>query len=174
MRKIFSWFSVFTLFAVATVAAPSFSFAQTTTASSSIQTQLDLIANLTKQVQALQQQLLAIQQQRQTAMIQLASTLQLGSQGDQVKILQTLLAANASIYPEGLITGFFGSATARAVKRFQKENGIGQVGRVGPQTLAKLNEWLSENPLEFESTSTASSTATSSVTMGDENGNNQN
>ncbi len=44
-----------------------------------------------------------------------------GSVGQRVKMLQRILAAQgATIYPERLVTGFFGSATKRAVVRLQE------------------------------------------------------
>jgi peptidoglycan hydrolase-like protein with peptidoglycan-binding domain len=58
--------------------------------------------------------------------------------GNDISQLQALLAAKAGIYPEGLITGYFGPATKRAVQRFQEQNGLPSVGRVGPATRAKL------------------------------------
>ncbi|MES2986164.1 MAG: peptidoglycan-binding domain-containing protein [Patescibacteria group bacterium] len=69
----------------------------------------------------------------------LTRELQLGSRGADVSELQTFLAADTSVYPQGLITGYFGSLTAAAVRRFQAKNGISQVGRVGPQTMAAIN-----------------------------------
>ncbi len=63
-----------------------------------------------------------------------------GQRNDDVKRLQQLLATDKSIYPEGVITGFFNLATEKAVKAFQKKNGLRQVGRVGPVTRAKLQE----------------------------------
>ncbi len=77
--------------------------------------------------------------------LKLAGSLGEGSKGDQVRILQAALAADSDIYPEGLISGFYGKLTALAVKRFQKKYGLDQVGRVGPKTLAKLNEFLNDN-----------------------------
>ena len=44
------------------------------------------------------------------------------------------------VYPEGLVTGYFGSLTENAVRRFQEKQGIEAVGIVGPVTRAKLNE----------------------------------
>ncbi len=65
--------------------------------------------------------------------------LQIGMSGADVSSLQTFLAADSSIYPEGLVTGYFGSLTKAAVARFQTKNGIDAVGRVGPITLAAIN-----------------------------------
>ena len=64
----------------------------------------------------------------------------MGSTGDDVEALQKLLAGDPSIYPEGTVSGYFGSLTVLAVRRFQAKHGLPQVGRVGPQTRAKLGE----------------------------------
>jgi len=72
-----------------------------------------------------------------------------GSQGKEVENLQKCLAKFPDIYPEGEITGYFGSKTKAAVIRFQnkypedilKPAGISSGnGRVGPATREKLNE----------------------------------
>ncbi len=65
--------------------------------------------------------------------------LQIGMTGSDVRELQTYLAGNSAIYPEGITSGFFGNLTRAAVRRFQALAGISQVGRVGPQTMAALN-----------------------------------
>ncbi len=69
-----------------------------------------------------------------------STSLRRGSSGDKVTSLQTALATDISIYPEGLITGSFGPLTEQAVKRFQIKYGIDPVGQVGPITKAKINE----------------------------------
>lgn len=66
-------------------------------------------------------------------------TLRKGMVNSQVTKLQQILARDPSIYPEGLVTGYFGTATERAVKRFQKKYGIEQVGYVGPRTRTLLS-----------------------------------
>ncbi|PIW91858.1 MAG: hypothetical protein COZ89_02970, partial [Candidatus Nealsonbacteria bacterium CG_4_8_14_3_um_filter_37_23] len=70
---------------------------------------------------------------------------------DEVKTLQEFLktppAGGPDIYPEGLVTGYFGSLTEKAVKKFQEKNGIEPIGTVGPKTRAKINELLSAQPL---------------------------
>ncbi len=73
------------------------------------------------------------------------SEIEFGSRGADVSALQTFLASDAATYPEGLVTGYFGSLTRDAVVRFQMEYGIPAVGRVGPLTLAKLNALISAN-----------------------------
>lgn len=72
----------------------------------------------------------------------LTRELQRGSLGDDVTALQMFLAKNPELYPEGKVTGYYGPATMKAVKRFQAMHGISQVGRVGPATMMKLNELM--------------------------------
>jgi len=81
-----------------------------------------------------------------------AITLQLdmGDQNAEVIELQTYLATNSAIYPEGLVTGYYGQLTKMAVERFQTMQGIvsqgtpttNGYGRVGPQTMARINSLL--------------------------------
>lgn len=73
----------------------------------------------------------------------LTRQLQLGMSGADVSALQAFLAQDRTIYPQGLVTGYFGSLTRSAVANFQARNGIASVGRVGPQTMAFINSiWL--------------------------------
>ncbi len=65
--------------------------------------------------------------------------LQLGMSGSDVNELQSFLSQDSSIYPSGLVTGYFGTLTKGGVMRFQARNGISTVGRVGPQTLTVIN-----------------------------------
>ncbi len=72
-----------------------------------------------------------------------------GTRGSDVKLLQTLLSHDVSVYPEGLTTGYFGSITQKAVQRFQEKYGIASIGKagygeVGPKTRAKLVEIYGE------------------------------
>ena len=71
-----------------------------------------------------------------------------GDAGDDVTALQQLLL-DEDVYPEGLITGYFGSLTKQAVIRFQEKYateilapvGLARgTGYVGPSTRAKLNQ----------------------------------
>ncbi|MFA6608307.1 MAG: peptidoglycan-binding protein [Candidatus Paceibacterota bacterium] len=78
-----------------------------------------------------------------------------GFSGDDVKILQAFLSTDPTIYPEGLITGYYGNLTKNAIKRFQKKYNIEQVGIVGPKTLKKLNELLNSVTLEVKNVPTA-------------------
>lgn len=69
----------------------------------------------------------------------LTRQLQLGMTGSDVATLQSFLAEDNTIYPQGLVTGYFGFLTKAAVSNFQVRNGIDNVGRVGPITLAAIN-----------------------------------
>ncbi len=77
----------------------------------------------------------------------LTQTLDVGDSNADVTSLQTYLATDPSMYPSGLVTGFFGPLTEAAVQRFQSAQGIVTsgtpattgYGRVGPTTLARIN-----------------------------------
>lgn len=94
-----------------------------------------------------------------TALQQITRELDMGDNGEDVKVLQTFLSSIPGVYPEGLTTGRFGPLTRNAVKRFQEHYGISSVGRVGPQTLAKLHELMGTpiSPTPAQGTDTAAS-----------------
>lgn len=73
----------------------------------------------------------------------LTRQLQLGMSGSDVSSLQTFLAQDNTIYPQGLVTGYFGGLTKSAVSNFQVRNGLPSVGRVGPATLPIINAQMS-------------------------------
>lgn len=66
----------------------------------------------------------------------MAATLRVGSNGEEVKTLQTKLKRWG--YYTGSIDGVFGSGTKKAVIAFQKKNGLTPDGIVGPATLKAL------------------------------------
>lgn len=81
--------------------------------------------------------------------VEFKSRLQSGSQGEEVKALQECLSRDPAIYPEGTISGHFGSATKKALIKFQEKYaeeilkpwGYKQgTGVAGDTTRAKLNE----------------------------------
>lgn len=82
-----------------------------------------------------------------SALTTITAQLDFGATGGNVTSLQQFLAADASVYPEGLVTGYFGALTRAAVQRYQCKQGIvcgGSAGttgygRVGPRTLAAIN-----------------------------------
>jgi len=115
-------------------------FAQSNTSTS--QDLLIIIKQLQAQVQSLQAQIADLQAQVQSVKTELKFTraLSQGVTGDDVKQLQEFLKTFPDVYPEGLVTGYFGPLTEAAVKKFQEQNGIESVGIVGPITQAKLTE----------------------------------
>ncbi len=66
-----------------------------------------------------------------------AASLKLGATGKEVREVQQRLKELG--YLGGSVDGDFGAATEAAVKAFQKANGLDADGKVGKQTLAKLN-----------------------------------
>lgn len=88
---------------------------------------------------------------------QFKSNLKTGSQGKEVEELQKCLAKDKEIYPEGEVTGYFGSSTKAAVIKFQEkykdeilkpndlEKGTGEVLK---SSRTKLNEVCFEKPEE--------------------------
>ena len=112
-----------------------------------------LVGQLQEQIKQLQGQIAELQTQLQGAEqkieevkteLKFTKALQRGATGDEVKKLQEFLKSYPDIYPEGLITGYFGLLTETAVKKLQKREGIEVIGSVGPKTLAKINALLSE------------------------------
>ncbi|MFY9461691.1 MAG: peptidoglycan-binding domain-containing protein [Candidatus Sungiibacteriota bacterium] len=68
----------------------------------------------------------------------------LGMKGTEVSALQQFLKAQGpAIYPEGLVTGYFGALTQGAVKKFQAAHKITPVaGYFGPKTRKAANDLL--------------------------------
>ena len=65
--------------------------------------------------------------------------LQVGSSGDEVVELQQKLRV-MGVY-NGSVTGYFGSATQAALRRFQSQRGLSQTGTTDSQTLSALNQY---------------------------------
>ncbi len=84
---------------------------------------------------------------------EITQQLQLGDRGVEVEILQNWLAKDTKLYPDGLITGYYGRLTMEAVKRFQQKfseeilkpwGRVEGTGRVDEVTREKLNEVYSK------------------------------
>ncbi len=132
------------LVSLAVVFSPALSFAQTNTSAAAqvkanIDSLLSKVAALQAQIQLVNQQKADINQQ-----IRLTRSLYRGLSGDDVKVLQQMLAQDSQVYPEGFITGHFGALTEKAVKKFQKKYGIEQAGIVGPKTSKQLNKLFAQ------------------------------
>jgi len=128
-----------------------------------------LIPQLQEQIKLLQEQVKSLQTEVSSTKIELEAVktelkftkvLRLGARGDEVKELQEFLKQFPDIYPQGLVSGYFGPFTETAVRKFQEKQGIESIGVVGPKTLSKLNEFV----ISTTANPNASST-TSAVTM---------
>lgn len=65
-----------------------------------------------------------------------ASTYRRGSSGEQVRVIQDKLKRWG--YYDGAVDGIFGGATEKAVRYFQRSNGLAEDGIVGKNTLTAL------------------------------------
>lgn len=83
--------------------------------------------------------------------VQITSTLQTGSEGDQVYVLQSML--NQGGYMYAAPNGHFGPATTAALKSFQVDNAIYPTGMVGPLTRDAINERLCDSDVRGDSMS---------------------
>jgi peptidoglycan hydrolase-like protein with peptidoglycan-binding domain len=69
----------------------------------------------------------------------LTRQLSIGARGTDVTSLQSFLATNPDIYPQGKVTGYFGFLTKAAVSNFQKENGLAADGIAGRNSIPVIN-----------------------------------
>lgn len=83
-----------------------------------------------------------------------ATLLKHGSSGSEVKAIQTELL-NLGFFNYDKITGYYGSITKEAVKRFQKANGLYADGIVGEKTYKALSSYLSDKKNMAETELTA-------------------
>lgn len=117
-----------------------------------VQAQIAILLQRVQQLQALIDQLRAQQDNTTTTTSCVDLTHNMGpddtdsNSGGDVTRLQRFLAGQPGIYPEGLITGYYGPATTRAVQRWQAEHGIASSGTpettgygyVGPRTREEM------------------------------------
>ncbi len=99
-------------------------------------------------------------------------TLSYNSKGADVSALQTYLASDKTLYPEGVTSGYFGRATEKAVQRFQASRkivssgtaattGYGSVGSKTRTALAACNTGSTAAPTTATTTPTAATTTSS-------------
>src|SRR3989344_86023 len=124
----------------------------------------DLAVILRQRIQELQEQIAQLQSElnkitgelvKVEEAIEFTKTMVKGTSGGEVENLQKFLSKHPDVYPEGLVTGYFGSLTEAAVKRFQEKYAneilkplgfIEGTGVVGNRTLEKLNEVARATP----------------------------
>lgn len=122
-------------------------------------THADTVAELQAQVAALLAQVSQLQQSASagggtttttssSVCPQLSRSLKLGMTGQDVSDLQLFLAQDPSVYPEAIVSGYYGALTQAAVQRWQAKNGIISSGTpattgygvVGPRTIAAIRQ----------------------------------
>jgi len=142
----------FSVLSVAMLLASTVAYAQTTPVVSTTDTQTT-IKLLREQIQTLETQIAQLKVQLESTSQQVAAIktelkinrfLKRGVTGEDVKQLQLFLSKFPSLYPEGLVTGYYGPKTEAAVKKLQEVNGIEAIGMVGPKTLARINTLIAE------------------------------
>ncbi len=75
----------------------------------------------------------------QAELKELRADIREGMTDADIKTIQELLASDPTIYPRGLITGYFGPMTKEAVKRFQAKNGLEVTGEIDAETRAAMD-----------------------------------
>lgn len=124
---------------------PGAAHAQTASSSAEqVASLMKMIADLQAKITLLTTQQVEIKEEIHET-IALIRDLREGMTGEEVKALQEILATDPDIYPEGKVTGFYGTLTKKAVKKFQLKHGLDQAGVVGPKTRAKINELLGKS-----------------------------
>lgn len=74
-----------------------------------------------------------------TSNFHFVEVLKRGTKDIEVEHLQEVLARDEGLYPEKLITGYFGTLTEQALKRFQNRHNLPQTGITDSATQAKLS-----------------------------------
>jgi len=109
-----------------------------------------IIENLQQQILVLKRQIAQLQlqialqttnQSNQNCSFVFGQDLYYGMTSSEIKCLQQFLAnLGSNIYPEKLITGYYGTLTKAAVQRYQALKGIIATGYFGPLTRAVANK----------------------------------
>lgn len=69
-----------------------------------------------------------------------------GNTNATIEKIQTLLATDPLIYPDGITSGFFGPKTREAIRNLQSRFGMDPVGVVGPSTSELIMEYFVAYP----------------------------
>jgi len=121
------------------------------TLSDNNETEQKIIGELQKKIEELKKQIAKLQLQIATSKTYqnnpscslFEKDLYFGMKSEEVKCLQQFLAnLGEEIYPEKLVTGYYGPLTQKAVQRYQAMKGIIATGYFGPLTRAKVNQEL--------------------------------
>lgn len=71
-----------------------------------------------------------------------------GATSEEIKNLQKILATDPSIYPEGMVTGYFGPLTSKAVSRLQTKYQLENRGLLTSETRDFINSILEAYGIE--------------------------
>lgn len=66
----------------------------------------------------------------------------LGQTSSEIRLIQAALAKIPGVYPQGLVTGYFGKLTQAAISRFQVRNNLPAAGIIDTATRQRLNQLL--------------------------------
>ena len=116
---------------VAVVAVPN--------ANAESQTVAEQIATLLAQLKSLQEQLAQLQGEVRTL---LKANITEGTTDEDVKKIQEILASDPTIYPQGIISGYYGPLTREALKRFQSKFDLEVTGTITDETQKALETLL--------------------------------
>lgn len=103
--------------------------------SSNLSALLTQLQSLMARVQELQQQLAEV---RGEVRDMIREGIEEGMTGEDIREIQEILASDSDIYPEGLVTGYFGPLTRSAIRRFQERNDLEATGEIDEETKAAL------------------------------------
>ncbi len=124
------------------VAVPADVRAESTVSNTSaLSEKLKMLENLMKQVETLKKQLAELRGEIKS---DLKDGLREGMSDDDVKKVQELLATDPSIYPKGLISGYYGPLTKEAIVKLQTRHGLKATGEVDSETKELLLEYFKE------------------------------
>jgi uncharacterized protein YoxC len=111
-----------------------------------IQAQVDTLKTVINETSGISAGRVISQQVQEINLVvpQLSKTLRPGDSGQDVITLQEYLSSKSDIYPEQLVTGYYGPLTKQAVSNLQKKLGLEQTGIVDSKTLIAINQQLAE------------------------------
>ncbi|MFH1162005.1 MAG: peptidoglycan-binding protein [Candidatus Jorgensenbacteria bacterium] len=127
------------------VSAPAaLAVAQAPAEQSSTEALLATIEQLRNQIKLLQDQLTELRSEVAAVReeVKITKNLYKGITDSEVKEVQKFLKQFSEIYPEGLVTGYYGPLTEKAVKKFQERENLPATGKIDPTTRERMNDYL--------------------------------
>jgi len=118
--------------------------AQSTSTASLMETLKTLLAKVAELQAEMAKVRGEVQEARSDVRAALKDGLKEGMTDEDIKEIQELLATDPSIYPEGLVTGYYGNLTKNALKRFQNKHSLTETGVIDDETRDLLEEYLGE------------------------------